>query len=738
MPSLQFAPGAVVTIRRERWRIVAVSRAGGGARIDVTRLNPRTPPSATFFTPFDDVDSGRDHRRPRRVRRQRWHAAVRAARAHAEHLDLPLTALAADIHVLPYQLEPLLAMRNGARRVLIADAVGLGKTIQAGLIVAEVLRRGEARRVLIAAPSHLCRQWIDELRARLNVAADLADAATLATLCADLPRDINPWPVCAVWVGSLDFLKQSHVLQGMPPDPWDLVVIDEAHMVTGHSDRRAAAHALAANARRVLLLTATPLSGVDDGRVLTGIGALAPREPLTVFRRTRADVGLPSRRRQRRLLVRPSDVERHAFDVLHAFSRAALAAGTGSTADATQLLVSVLTKRALSTFPALTLSADRRLAHLSGAASAIADVVQPSLDFGDGDDAAITVTIGMPVERERIWMRRIRAAAAAAAMASRKIARLTRLLSRTSEAVIVFTEFRDSLDAVATMLQRDRHRVAIAHGGLSPAHLQTSLDTFRSGEARILLATDVASQGLNLHQSARWIIHLDLPWNPIRLEQRAGRVDRLGQGRDVHVTLLVLNHARDLAFEARLTARADAAADHAALPGEIRWRRRARAAAALLLRRRAWAAVWRGPEIHGRPLAARGGTDIWAHDIDGAETLVVSDVARGGALWTSGASEHAQASQFVRARGRRVARVLATRAQRAAIVERALRARLDAGVEQPALPGSQTAERVRNIGQHAAAVVAARAACDERIAVLERASAEPPLIIVTRLRFTGG
>ena len=653
------------------------------------------------------------------------------ARAWAEHVDLPLAALSANIDVLPYQLEPLLAMRDGQRRVLVADAVGLGKTIQAGLLVAELLRRREATRVLVAAPGHLCPQWCDELRARFRLAPRVADAAAIAELSGSLPREVNPWSVAAVWIGSLDYLKQPHVLNALPPHPWDLVVIDEAHMITGHSERRAAAQAITASARRVVLLTATPLSGADDGRVLMDMGALGPDDRMTVFRRARTDVGLHARRRQRRVGVAPSAAERHALDLIDAFARAALAAATRATADATQLLVSVLAKRALSTSAALAISADRRLAHLSTAPDRTSphppDATQPFLDFGDGDDEALTVEIGMRVERERSWMRRLRGAALTAVRDNRKITRLVTLLCRTREPAIVFTEFRDSLAAVAEALRRRHLEVAIAHGGLAPNELQRALDDFRHGRARVLLATDVASQGLNLHQCARWVIHVDLPWNPIRLEQRAGRVDRLGQTRDVHVTQLGLTHARDLTFARRLEERANAAAHHAALTADTRWRRRARAAAVVLAQRRRWARAWQATPLRGRPLAMRhGGADLWEHDIDGAETLVVrSDACRDSA-------------RRVQARARRVARTLSRRARRALAIERALLARWRTEDAQPSLPGALAAGDVRDAARRAAEVAAARTASDQRIAALSHRAIDQPLHVTARKRFAAG
>jgi hypothetical protein len=131
-------------------------------------------------------------------------------------------------------------------------------------------------------------------------------------------------------------------------------------------------------------------------------------------------------------------------------------------------------------------------------------------------------------------------------------------VSRSVEPVVIFTEFRDSLDALAAQLAGVRP-VAVMHGGLSAAARSRELTRFLNGEASALLATDVAGQGLNLHSRARWVVSLELPWQPHRLEQRIGRVDRIGQPRRPHLTLLVGRHAMESAVLSRLAARTVAA-----------------------------------------------------------------------------------------------------------------------------------------------------------------------------------
>lgn len=732
MPHQLPVPGTIVSIRRRRWRIAHASPVGGATRIEAVPLDAADAGDAvTFFAPFDRITGGRTSCRPRRVRGQRWRAALSGLRARAEHVDLPLAALDADITLLPHQLEPAFAIRHGARRLLIADAVGLGKTIQAGLIAADLARRGEAARSLILTPAHLCLQWRNELAARFGLVARLANASTLADLAADLPRATSPWSLGGIWIASADFIKQPHVRLAMPWLPWDLVVIDEAHMVAGPSDRHAAVDQITRNARRVLLLTATPFSGLDDGHALSDLGTLGADDDLVVFRRTRADIGMTTRRRTRTLTIGPAPEERRMFDVLHGFERAAGRAATVETADATRLLLSVLRKRALSTPTALALSATRRLAHLDEGPSDAPEPQQAMFDFGDDDGGALRVGIGLPNERERVWMRRLLAAASAAARASRKIRRVADLLTRTNEPAIVFTEYRDSLEAVASALHRRHCATAIAHGGLSAGELMRALASFTSGDVRLLLATDVASQGLNLHQRARWVIHLDVPWNPMRLEQRAGRVDRLGQRRDIHVTRVVLALEEDATFSARIDHRTAIAAAMT-LTSSTRWRRRGRAAAIVLDRRRQLARQWRGPLPLGRPLAARGARhDVRTLDIGGAETVVL------------GGDMDAHATARLAARRRRVSRLVRDRSRRAIATERALLDGLtshgapnaETGTQAP-LPGAVPATVTRAADAARAAKASAVDDITRRIIALDAAS--HAIGVVTTRRLTRG
>lgn len=547
-------------IRQRRWRVERTRRDHGVVALDVASRGRRL----TFLAPFDRPARIVQSERPRRTRPGCALARLAHLVAHTHGIRSLAAALDADLTLLPYQLEPALAVVSGTRRVLIADEVGLGKTIQAGLVIAETLRRRFAARILVVVPAGLADQWAGELDHRFHIECRLADRAGLEAMVRSGARADNPWRRAGVWLVSFDYLKQPQVIGALPLRPWDLVVIDEAHTACGDSARHAVCHDVARRGRHVVLLTATPHDGDETrfARLLEMGGLAGVPDRLTVFRRTRADLAASFPRAVRWHVVRPSDAVQMVFAALDAYERAALRAAGAERRDAAILLLSVFRKRALSTLHALAVSLERRLAWLDGPGRVpTPDWLQPSLSFNDDSDGMdetdagpLALDVGLDVRRERNWMGRLRVLAAAASGGDSKVSRLVALVGRTQEPVAVFTEFRDSLDVLVGRLRSVR-RLATLHGGQTPDERRRELVRFLDGPASLLVATDVASQGLNLQSRARWVVNLELPWNPARLEQRAGRVDRIGQTRPVHVTTLVARHPAEARIASRLVRR---------------------------------------------------------------------------------------------------------------------------------------------------------------------------------------
>ena len=197
--------------------------------------------------------------------------------------------------------------------------------------------------------------------------------------------------------------------------------------------------------------------------------------------------------------------------------------------------MSALARRACSSAGSLARSVERRLTLMNGEP---APGMQPGLPFDDmgaDDDEPNTVLSSAGLHDsadERRRLEHLLELARTAAAAESKLRALKRLLSRAREPAIVFTEYRDTLQRIGSVLTDVES--AQLHGGLTPHERADALRRFTRGNARLLLATDTASEGLNLHQRCRLVVNLELPWTPLRLEQRAGRIDRIGQERRVH------------------------------------------------------------------------------------------------------------------------------------------------------------------------------------------------------------
>ena len=471
-------------------------------------------------------------------------------------------AAEADIDLLDYQLEPAIACARGATRLLLADEVGLGKTIQAGLILADLRARDESVRALILCPAGLCAQWLHELRHRFRLGAELLDRAAVRRLRSP-SAGAGPWEQVPIAVTSVDFVKQPEVLRGMEPVCWDLLVIDEAHLSALAPERAAAVNRLARRARRVVLMTATPHPGEPGAfEALCRIGRLPGEGPALMFRRSRADLGLPAERHWRILAVTLSAAERRLHRLLERYTSLVWAAASASRSSAeARLAMVVLRKRAASGTRSLLTSLIRRLRGLAAPDDAVA--AQMSLPFeGDEDrdasDDEPALVLSAPglanTGAERLILERLVELAGAAVEHDSKSRVLLRLLRRVREPAIVFTEYRDTLSHLADVC-RARDGVAMIHGGMDRAARADVVRAFNGGSASLLLATDAAAHGLNLQSRCRLVVSLELPWNPVRLEQRIGRVDRIGQKRTVHAVHLVATHTSEEEVLARLVVR---------------------------------------------------------------------------------------------------------------------------------------------------------------------------------------
>jgi superfamily II DNA or RNA helicase len=544
-------PGALVDVRGTRWRLEQTI-----ARDDCCELHLTSTTDdgrRVLLWPFDRPTAVDSTARFAVVRMRHWLRAIAAAEAHEVGPWTPrATTVRAD--VLAYQLEPAIAAAQGVQRLVLADEVGLGKTVQAGWIAADLIERERDARILIAVPAGLRRQWEGELNSRFGLRPIAVDAGWLRTTVADLPADVSPWSAPAIYVGSIDFLKRADVADSLRSHLWDLLIVDEAHGSTAPTERHAALEAVASRSRRIVSITATPFSG-DAARFssLVALGSLSPAAPAPMmFRRSREDTGDCRPRRHRFVLVRITQPESRLQRLLERYSREVWHEAAGD-ANSARLAMTILRKRALSSPAAAERSLRRRLALLQGTATAPRQLsFFEDEDVADDDlmDAALAAPGLADAAREQRWLAAMSEAAAGAANADSKLRRVARLLRRTREAAIVFTEYRDTLRHLATALPGALQ----LHGGMSATERSAVQQRFND-EGGWLFATDAASEGLNLQHRCRLIINYELPWNPARVEQRIGRVDRIGQSKPVHaITLVARDTAEDLVV-ARFTRR---------------------------------------------------------------------------------------------------------------------------------------------------------------------------------------
>jgi superfamily II DNA or RNA helicase len=564
-----WGPGQAVRIRGERWNVLHYTAYDGCGVLEVAGTDTQNAGlTCRVLLPFEPTDRLPAYpERPRIVRPSALRRIACDALASTTPSWTSLRAAAsADIALLPFQLEPAIAMARGAGcRFLLADEVGLGKTVQAGLMIAELLAREDDARILVVTPAGLREQWRDELHARFAIDADVIDAAGLARATAQLPSGVNPWAIPSVAITSIDFVKRADVIRALEPLVWDLVVFDEVHGLSGRSDRTTAAGQIASRGRRVAMLTATPHSGDPRGfERLCSLGQLDDRDDVLLFRRTRSDAGVRTSRRVCVLRVGLSGAERRMHAALAAYIRHVRRDAPESTAAAAHLAMNVLARRACSSAASFGRSVERRMGLLEDAVPL--SEIQLSLPLDEGttsDDEEPGTELAAPGMRdtgaERRWLERLLVLARAAETCETKVAAIARFLRRTRESAIVFTEYRDTLERLGRAFDRsDVCRSAPAarlHGGLSPAERAAELGRFTSGGAPLLLATDAASEGLNLHHRCRLVVNLEVPWTPLRFEQRVGRVDRLGQRARVHAVTLVARNTIEESVTARFRER---------------------------------------------------------------------------------------------------------------------------------------------------------------------------------------
>lgn len=448
------------------------------------------------------------------------------------------------------------ALQQLRPRLLLADAVGLGKTIQVGMILSELMRRRRADRILVLAKKSMLTQFQSELWNRFGIPLVRLDSEGIAKLRLRIPANKNPFEVYHRIIISMDTLKNvgsyRHFLENTR---WDCVVIDEAHNVAGASvpERHLSyrlARLLARRTDSMLLTTATPHNGKREtfGRLISLLDPSAIPDPDLreysaedikgfFFMRFKEDVRQDAGENLTDRLLVPlaqttveaTPEEEKVYEILAQLRKAATEnkqADVGSAHWKNQALVQYgVYKQFLSSPESCRKTVQKRIQNVTAA-----DAQSPELPFLRRIESALKKMTIRDSSRYQLLKRQLKEIGWDG--------------SPSSPRVLVFTEYRETQDALAEALAKDfkldysvkfedqpKQSLATIHGSCPDIHLMKTVEAFGTGSSvmRMLLATDVASEGINLHHECHNIIHYDLPWSIITLIQRNGRIDRFGQ-----------------------------------------------------------------------------------------------------------------------------------------------------------------------------------------------------------------
>jgi len=473
----------------------------------------------------------------------------------AYKFDPYVLASSTKIQIFPHQIDEVIwALDNP--KILIADEVGLGKTIIAALIAAELRARGLANKALFVVPKSLILKWQEELETRFDFDVKILDY----TYMKFVPEPFEKKEFA--YVASMDFLKQEHIKEKIKKD-FDIIIVDEAHKFKIRTDRLELGKVLAVKSNVLIFLTATPHDGRDDDfmariRLLDPyVGDIASSSYLwtrnikedvkdikgqTVFPpRTSKTVDIPL-----------TNAEREINNLLqNYFKERNSEAKNQREINAVRFLSHIFRKRASSSIAAIKISLKRRLEKLgninldellkmqSTIKGHMTEDYDEELDpeFENEESEIDGFTLGVDIENEKASLRNI-------------ISELEKLGSRDTKfdilqnsikelkttdpktKILLFTEYRDTLEYLIERLS-ENYKVGKIDGTMKIEDRSSMLLEFRrDGGPEILLCTDAAGEGIDM-QFCNIEYNYDLPWNPNKLEQRMGRIHRIGQTREV-------------------------------------------------------------------------------------------------------------------------------------------------------------------------------------------------------------
>ena len=550
-----FAPGMRAVIRDEEWLVKKIETNDlGNVSLHCVGVSPLVKDKdAIFLSDLEEIqvtnpaevklvpDTTAHYRRSLLYLESRWRQQIPTdANLHIGHL--------AAMNSMQYQLEPAKrSLRRPKQRILIADAVGLGKTLEAGILMSELIARGKGKRILVVTVKSMMTQFQEEMWNRFTIPLVRLDSSRIQKIRSSLPSNYNPFFYYDKTIVSIDTLKRDLEYRAhLEKAYWDIIVIDEAQNVAERGDRKAQraklANLLADRSDTMIMLSATP----HDGRPKSFASLMNMLDPTAIAdpeNYTADDIkGLFIRRfkkdlkdqvagafRERKISLEKcpaSAKEEIAFDY---FAKMQLEMDLNK-AGRTEILFKTSLEKSLFSSPAACIkSLDERLKKLRKkyADNEIKDIKTLSefkalLEKIDPEDfSRYQMLLSLLRDKDYAWNPK-----------------------DSGDRVVIFTERIETMNYLAKHLRKDlgmgEDQVVTISGAMSDVDQLKIVDEFgREGPVRVLVASDVASEGLNLHYRSHRMIHFDIPWSLMVFQQRNGRIDRYGQEKDPDIRYIL-------------------------------------------------------------------------------------------------------------------------------------------------------------------------------------------------------
>ena len=557
--AVKYAPGMRIIVRGEEWMVKKVdTNSLGNQTLHVIGISQLVKDYDSMF--LVDIENNIEIVNPAKVTLIPDDSAFfRKSKVYIESQWREKIPTDNKIHIgdkaamdlMPYQLEPAqMALNKTRQRILIADTVGLGKTLEAGILMSELIARGKGKRILVVTVKSMMTQFQKEMWNRFTIPLVRLDSAKIQSVRAKLPSNYNPFFYYDKTIISIDTLKndfdyRTHLEHAW----WDIIVIDEAHNVAKRGDRSSQrsklASVLANRSDTLIMLTATPHDGKGQS-VASLMNMLDPTAIADEEHYTKDDIqGLLIRRfkkdiqdqvsgsfKERKITIErcsASAREEYAYDI---FAEMQLQMDQSQANGKGILFKTSLEKSLFSSPVACIKSIEARIKKLEK-------------KYTETDMPDITRLKELKSALEMIT--------------PSDFSRYTKLLellrsieygwtpAKNNDRLVIFTERIETMKYLAENLKRDMkladNQLEVMYGGMSDKELQRIVDEFGRAESpiRVIVASDVASEGINLHYLSHRLIHFDIPWSLMVFQQRNGRIDRYGQHEQPDIRYMLID-----------------------------------------------------------------------------------------------------------------------------------------------------------------------------------------------------